>query len=434
MKCALHLAAMAVASTFAVATSACLRAQGLVDAPLPSYYAGHSASMPMAERAGPRASAVSQAMPLQWSTQGTQAGLVTNRGTTRAASGNVIRIGGIVAEGAEKGRAGGGKGTEWEGTEKQRMEREREREREKTDAERRATLGEDPKSASPAALPPSAAVKGEVYDGLPIPGRFESKSAPRVRMAPRAERKASVIATENDVEKEVEEVEKVASVKRDGEDEVVVDSQNALAIKDANRDEKEENCEDEDEDEDQNDELEEHFELVDRVLNSEVVQSMLGLIKENYELKAQLKIQAVEFKARQKIDVAKNEQRAAESRIQELERAIEASHREQHAAEMRAEAHAKEAMQHREMSQVALVKSAHETKELRLANQELQQQVEKLQAACEQTQRETLRKLDAAQRSKAELEHRARVLETQLEELRGKQESAGKEGKKKKER
>ena len=46
---AAELAALALASTFVMATSTCLQGQSLVDAPLPSYYAGHPARMQIAE-------------------------------------------------------------------------------------------------------------------------------------------------------------------------------------------------------------------------------------------------------------------------------------------------------------------------------------------------------------------------------------------------
>ena len=88
-------------------------------------------------------------------------------------------------------------------------------------------------------------------------------------------------------------------------------------------------------------------------------------------------------------------------------------------------------MQHSERLRLESVKSTQELNELRTVNQQLQQQAKELQAVHERALRETLRKLDEAQQSQAELEHRARALEAQLKELTDKQDSPHKSGKKK---
>lgn len=128
----------------------------------------------------------------------------------------------------------------------------------------------------------------------------------------------------------------------------------------------------------------------DGMLHSGVLQNFLSLMKENYELKLQLKIQQVEFDAQQRIlkveQQAKQQQREAERRIGELE--------SKNTGLLQTHQHAQQ-------------QAGRQTSEVRREIQELRRQL------VEQS-----REMQRAQQSKAELEHRARALEAQLEQIK----------------
>lgn len=441
----LKLSSLTLVFTFWVATSACLHAQqSLVNAPLPSYYAGHTASIQIAEPASSNAAALPPTAAVQVAVVATSPNpgvpaLVVDSPVPRAHNSNtrlahreidatrkrpegaaeVVQSGlpaiGTVAPAARDAVRRGDVRRESE-IESGLGRGEAERDSAKsTDAERRATLPVD----------------GDVYDGLPIERRFERRTESRVEIAPRVEAPVTPLATEREVEQ----------VTRDGQDEPQGEGDREKGISQSEDDGEGQNRlrnrdadEEEEDDDDCEDELEEHFEAVERVLNSKLVLEMLGLLKENTELKAQLKIQEIEFEARRRVDAVEHEQQAAQRRIHELEIGHEHQLSERHDAAMRMQAQAKEATQHSEMLQRELAKSAEELNELRAVNQQLQQQVERVQASHAKAVQESLRKLAEAQQSKAELEHRARALEAHLKELRDKLESPRKEDKKKNKR
>ncbi len=125
---------------------------------------------------------------------------------------------------------------------------------------------------------------------------------------------------------------------------------------------------------------------VERMMHAGAMQQFLELIKENCELKAQLKIQQIEFEAKQRLLVAEHaaeqQRRESEDRIGELE-------------SMNAE--------------------------LQQAQQLLAARAEKQMQELRSQMMEQSREMQRAQQGKTELEHRARALEAQLEHMKSNQ-------------
>ncbi len=135
----------------------------------------------------------------------------------------------------------------------------------------------------------------------------------------------------------------------------------------------------------------------ERLMHAGVLQQFLGLMQENFELKSQLRIQKIEFEAKQRIFMIEQEARQrsqeAEQRMAELE------------------------------SKIAELQRARQGGDAAGGMQEIRRQL------IEQS-----RELERAQRSRAELEHRARALEAQLEEQRAKEKMLLKEAMERKEK
>lgn len=130
---------------------------------------------------------------------------------------------------------------------------------------------------------------------------------------------------------------------------------------------------------------------VERMMHAGAMQHFMELMKENCELKAQLKIQQIEFEAKQRLlmaeHAAEQQRRESEERIDELE------------------------SMNAELQQAQQLLTARAEKQI----QELRSQLV-----------EHSREMQRAQQGKAELEHRARALEAKLEELKANQRAPAK--------
>ncbi len=319
------------------------------------------------------------------------------------------------------------------------------------------SIAESPRTHSSAAEPLKPTdvehgrrLNGEVYDGLPIERRFDQPTAPRVPVVPRVEKTLDVPA--DGPSKSKKEVAELDEAQANLMDQDAASSgcqhENCRHENCRHENDRQENCQHKDsqhkdcQHEDnrcasgqregcQHD-LAEHLEMVEVVFNSGIIRKMLGLVAENIELKAQLKIQEIEFAARQQVQATERHQRETGQRIQDLQQVNEELRRNNQALSQLEEAQTNEATQRYKALERKLAESIREQSELLKVNRELKLKAEHQHATQQQTLQRAVAELDTVRRSKSELEHRTRTLESQLRELKDKMEGLHKAEKKKK--
>jgi hypothetical protein len=280
----------------------------------------------------------------------------------------------------------------------------------------------------------SDSAANDIYDGLPVEGRLERKSASHLRTAPATERRRAIVGVDGD---EAQPSRDSVRAKEDPNS-ILEESANESEEQDEEQDNDDDDGDDEcdetgdEDDDDEADELEEHMAVVDRMFNSSIMQNMLNLMNENRELKARLEIQEVEFKAKLRIQAAEFEQREAQQRIHELENEISEREQEQHKSHQRGEVERQQTEEQVERLQRELENRSREMLELSEANQHLEQLADRREQAHQSTIQEVHRNLEIALQNKVELEHRARALEAKIEALQSQHSEPGKAAKRKK--
>jgi hypothetical protein len=162
------------------------------------------------------------------------------------------------------------------------------------------------------------------------------------------------------------------------------------------------------------DDLETQFKALDRLMESPTVKQMLQLMQENVELRAQMEIQKIEMRYQAEL----NELRAhLQAELGQAERTVAESHglRERSEREIH-EAHAarQELMEVNHRLERELEARDRENQSLREERHKLEESFEQRMHAVEN---KVNARVEEAMHGKAELEHRARLLEAKLQDM-----------------
>ncbi len=167
---------------------------------------------------------------------------------------------------------------------------------------------------------------------------------------------------------------------------------------------------DEDEDDDECDcDLEQSLETLEALLDSRLIKQQLSVFEQNMELKCQLKIQEVEMRCKLELQELR-----FQYKLEELERKAQLSHENREQARDQDRGRANEAEMD-EMRQI-LSQRERELMQARTMNEQLEKVANKSRELMEEATSKMLRDFEDAKRDNAELEHRARALETKLEQ------------------
>ncbi len=310
-------------------------------------------------------------------------------------------------------------------------------------SERSALPAKGPVVPPEAVLAPAARAEGAiVYDGLPI-NEQSHESRPsrsgRAKVAADAVVNATVgdepTTSENEQQSHPQDDVPQFDSDRNDDDQDDVGDMNEVEGNDANVDDGDDDDGDDDDGDDDEEDCEEQLDALDRVLASSSVQRILGLMEENLELQAQLKIQQVEFEAQQRIHEVEHAVELAERELQRLKQGgapkggsgehpqrgpMGPGLRPRQPMEPANEEVGAELRRLREVVEQQrnqLEHLGHALEECQASRQTLEQQSEHMQEHFENSLAQLTNELQSTLQSRTELEHRARAQQAQLSEF-----------------